>query len=74
MGQEKGRHSVKDQLLTGGPHGVASENWAVPLARAPLHSLARPCLPGLTRHPTTGPVATEAILYQTCGQTAHIGE
>ena len=28
VGQEKGRHSAKDQLLTGGPHGVASENWA----------------------------------------------
>lgn len=45
-----------------------------PLARASLHSLEQPCLPGLTRHPTTGPLATEAILYQPCGQTAHIGE
>lgn len=39
MGQEKGRHLVKNQLLTGGLHEVALENWALVLARASLNCL-----------------------------------
>lgn len=39
VGQQKGRHLVKDQWLTGGPHGVASEDWALVLASALLNFL-----------------------------------